>query len=120
MLMILIDAAILIGLLAAFQEEELSFGFAAIMALVTSLVTFALAYVLFSAMGLPGVYLALVIAAVLLGIALSALYGMEIKRAVMVACIFMVAHAVISYGLSSMMNRGAQAAVEAPATLLLA
>jgi hypothetical protein len=117
--MILIDAGILIGLLAAFQEEELSFGFAAIMALVTSLITFALAYVLFQAMGLSGVFLALFIAAVLLGIALSALYGMEIKRAVMVAGIFMVAHMVISYGLSSLMNRAAQAALEFPTAGLL-
>lgn len=118
--MILIDAGILIGLLAAFQEEELSFGFAAIMALVTSLVTFALAYVLFQAMGMTGVFVALGIAAVLLGIALSALYGMEIKRAVMVAAIFMVAHLVISYGLNSLMNRAAQAALESPNAAWLA
>lgn len=86
----------------------------------TGIVRGILVYVLAVAMGLPGLYLGLLIAAVLLGVALSALYGMELKRAVMVAGIFMVVHLVISYGLSSMMNRAAQVALELPGTVWLA
>ena len=109
-MMILIDAVILMGLLSVFQEEDLSMGFAAVIAIVTAIVTWVLVYALVHALGETGLYLALVIAAVLLGVALSALYGMEIKRAIMVAVIFMTAHAFASYILGSMLRRGADVA----------
>jgi hypothetical protein len=110
MLMILIDAVILIGLLSVFQEEELSMGFAAVIAIVTAIVTAALVYGLVYALGEMGLYLGLILAAVLLGVALSALYGMELKRAIMVAVIFMAVHAVVSYFLGSMIRRGMEVA----------
>lgn len=119
MLMILIDAVVLMGLLAAFQEEELSLGFAAVIAIVTSIVTWLLAYGLIQAVGEMGLYLALLIGAVLLGIALSALYGMELKRAITVALIFMTVHLVASYALRSMMRPAAQAALNLQPSLWL-
>jgi hypothetical protein len=111
MLMILIDAGVLIGLVSLFQEEELSLGLAAVLAFITAIVTWGLVYGLVQAMGPAGLYVGLLVAAALLGVALSALFGMELKRAIMVAGIFMAVHFVLSLALASMTKVPAAAAV---------
>jgi hypothetical protein len=55
-------------------------------------------------MGVAGVFVAAVIAAVLLGVAISALFGVEIKRSMLIGVIFIVVHVAASFALNAMVN----------------
>ena len=92
MLGIAIDAVVLIFLLNIISDEDVSFGKAFVVALIAAIGTFALAIGLVVLMGIAGIFVAAIIAAVLLGFAVSALFGVEIKRSFLIAGIFMVVH----------------------------
>lgn len=100
MLGIAIDAVVLIVLLKVVNDEDVGFGLAIIVALVTAFGTQALALGLESVIGLGiiGFLIAAVIAALLLGVAVSALFGVETKRSFLIATLFMVIH--ISVGVA--------------------
>ena len=96
MLVIAIDAAVLIFVLQAISNDELDFITAAIVAFVAAVGTNLLAFGLASAMGTMGAILTLVLAPVLLGAAMSLLFGIEIKRAVLAGVIFLATHIGVS------------------------
>ena len=92
MIGIAIDAAVLIFLLQAINKDEIGFGTAFVVALVASVGTLLLVIGFASFMGAAGLFVGAVVAAALLGIAVSALFGVEIKRSFLIAGIFMVVH----------------------------
>jgi hypothetical protein len=100
MLSAVIEAAILIVLLKALSGEDISFGGACLIAFVSSVATTLLAMALTLAMGPAGFFVAALIAAAVLGAVLSALFGVEIKRACVIGGIFTVVHIAIGIGLS--------------------
>ena len=98
MLSIAIVAIVLMILLKTFSDEDIGFGAAFVVSLVASIGTVVLANVLAAVMGIYGVLLATVIAAILLGATVSLLYGVEIKRAMAIGGIFILAHIGVSIG----------------------
>ena len=101
---IAIDAAILVFLLKTINEDDVEFGTAFLVALVTSIGTAILAALLSWLMGVAGVILAAIAAAALLGVAVSALFGVEIKRSFLIAGIFMVANIGVGIGFNLMLR----------------
>jgi hypothetical protein len=97
LLILIIDAAVLIGLLKAITDDDVGFGIAFVLALGTALGVGLLAMALNASLG-P--WWALIIAAnvggLLLGIAISALFGTEIKRSFFVGGIFVLVHIVVA------------------------
>ena len=55
-------------------------------------------------MGVAGIFVAAVIAAALLAIAVSALFGVEIKRAFLIAGLFMVIHIGVGFAFQAMLH----------------
>jgi hypothetical protein len=102
MLMLLIDAGVLMVLLKTINDDDVGFGSALLLALVTSVGTLLLALGLVEVMGTAGVFVAAILAAVLLGIAVSALFGVEIKRSMLIGVIFIVVHVAASFGITAM------------------
>jgi hypothetical protein len=98
LLVIALDALVLMVLLKAVSDEEVDFRTAAIIAVVAAIGTFALAFGLGILMGIAGVILAAIIAACALGVAVSAMFGTEIKRSFVIGILFMVCHVGIVLG----------------------
>ena len=88
MLMILIDTLVLMVLLKAVNDENVEFVSAIIVAVITAITTAALATALSLVIGIWGVVLAGILAAVGLGLAVSTLFGVEIKRSMLIGAIF--------------------------------
>ena len=103
MLVIAIDALVLMGLLKAINDDDIGFGTSAVVAFVASIGTIALAAFLVSVMGIGGVLVAAIVAALLLGVAVSALFGVEIKRSMLIGFIFMVVHIGVQLGFNMML-----------------
>ena len=104
MLMILIDAVTLIVLLQVVQEESVSFLTAAIIGFVASIVTFILVLALAAALGIIGLFLGALISAAGIGVVVSAMFGVEIKRAMIIGVVFMIVHIGASLMLNAMMS----------------
>ena len=104
MLGILIDAAVLIGLLKIINDDDVGLGTACIVALVASLGTAALAFGLVSVMGISGLFVASLLAAALLGVAVSAMFGVEIKRSFLIAGLFMLVHLAVGIGFQMLLH----------------
>lgn len=92
MLSLIIDAIVLIALLKIFNDDDVGFGSAFAVALVTAIVTAVLAIGLSSVMGFAGTIVAGVTVAIVLAIAVSVLYGIEFKKAFLIGQAFMLAH----------------------------
>jgi len=107
MLLIAIDAAVLMGLLKTISDEDLPFGTAFIIALVASIGTSILAILLASVIGIAGIFAAVAIAAALLGVTVSAMCGVEIKRSLLIGGIFVVVHVATAIGMQMMVRPGA-------------
>jgi len=105
MIGLLIDAVVLVFLLQIMNQEDIGFGTAVIVALVTSIGSSLLALGLILVMGTAGIFVAAAIAAVLVGLALAALFGMEVKRAMSIGALFMVAHIGVALGLQMLLGR---------------
>jgi hypothetical protein len=99
MITIAIDAIVLMVLLKALNEDDAGFGRALLVALVAAIGTKALAVGLGLALGIAGIILAAIIAAAGLGIAVSALFGADIKRSCLIGAVFMIVHMGVSLGL---------------------
>ena len=105
MLGIAIDALVLIFLLKAINDEDIGFGTAFVVALVAAIGTTALAFGLGAVMGIAGIFVAAVVAAALLGVAISALSGVgSVKRSFLIAIIFMVVHIGVAVGFQLMFS----------------
>jgi hypothetical protein len=91
-------------LLKTINEEDVGFGTAFLVSFVTAIGATVLAIGLVSLMGMAGIVVAALLAAAILGVAVSALFGMEIKRAFLVAGIFVVAHVAVSAGVNMMLS----------------
>ena len=92
MLGIVIDAGVLIVLLQVGSGQDIDFPTAFFVAIGAAIGTMVLAMGLVSAMGIAGVFVAAIVAAAGLGVAVSALFGVEIKRSFLIGAIFMVVH----------------------------
>jgi hypothetical protein len=104
-LQIAIDALVLMVPLKAISDEDVDFRTAALIAVVAAIGTMALAFGLSLALGMLGVILAAIVAAVGLGVAVSAMFGAEIKRSFLIAVLFVVIHVGVSLGFQSMLGR---------------
>ena len=96
MLAILIDAAVLIGLLKVITDDDVSLGLSFMLALGTALAVYGLALALVPVMGFWGLIIAANVGGLLLGILISALFGTEIKRSFFVGGIFVAVHIVVA------------------------
>ena len=103
MIGILIDAAVLMILLKTINDDDVGFGTAVLVAIAAAIGTSVLAIGLALVMGIAGIIVAAIVAAVLLGVAVSALFGAEIKRSFLIATIFMVVHIGVGVGLHLML-----------------
>jgi len=104
MLGIIIDAAILMLLLYTINDQDIGFGISIVVALIASIGTAVLAVGLVGLMGVAGIAVAGVIAAVLLGVAVSAIFGVEIKRSFLIGVIFIVVHIGVGIGFHVMLR----------------
>lgn len=100
MLLILIDAAILLGLLSSLGGEEIEFLVSLVVAFVTAIGVYALTLAMLTLMGAQGLFVASLLAVALLGAAISWLWGVEIKRSMLIAFLFLVIHNTIVFGIS--------------------
>jgi hypothetical protein len=96
MLPIIIDAVALIALLKVVSDEEVGFGAACLLSIV--------ALALIAGIGFAGILAAAVIAAALFGLAVSAMYGVEIKRSLLIGGVFVVVHIATAVGLQMMLR----------------
>jgi hypothetical protein len=101
LLTVLIDAAVLIGLLKGITDADVGLGLAVVLAIGTSIGVTALAYVLIPVMGIWGLIIAANVGGLVLGVLISALFGTEIKRSFFVGGIFVLVHIVVVICLSA-------------------
>ena len=104
LLKISIDALVLIFLLKTISDEDIDFRTAFILALAAAIGTAVLAFGLANVMGFAGIIVAVVVAAALLGAAVSTFFGVEIKRSFLIAVIFMVVHIGVGFGLQFLLS----------------
>jgi hypothetical protein len=78
--------------------ESIGFGTAVIVALIAAVGAMALAYLLVPAIGAGGLIVAGVLTAAALGVAVSAMFGVEIKRSFLIGALFMVIHIGVAIG----------------------
>lgn len=99
-----VDAVVLALLLRTLSDEDLNFRTAFYVAAVASLGNLVLAASLTAAMGTVGIIVAAIIVALLIALAVSALFGVEIKRSCLIGAIFMLVHIAMGVGGGSMLR----------------
>ncbi len=99
-----IDALVLMALIKAINDDDVSFVSAFLVALVAAIGTTVLAAGLAAVIGISGIVVAALLAGTILGVAVSALYGVEIKRSFAIAAIFMVVHIGVGIGFELMLR----------------
>lgn len=104
MLGVIVDAAVLMVLLKTVNDDDMSLGLAVVVALVASISMGLLSWGLVSVIGAAGIFLAPIIVAAGLGVAVSALFGAEIKRSFLIATIFVVVHIGFGIGFRLMLS----------------
>jgi hypothetical protein len=104
MLVIAIDAVVFMDLLKMINDDDVGFGTSILVALGASIGTSLLVFGLVYTLGLWGLLLSALLAIGLLGVAVSAMFGVEIKRSFLIAGVFTVVHVAVSLGLSSMLQ----------------
>lgn len=105
MIGVAIDAVILIVLMKTLSDAEVGIGGMILTAILTSIGTLALALALASVMGVAGVFVAALLAAVGLGLALSRFYGIDVRRAFLIGGTFMVAHIAVGIAFQMLLAR---------------
>jgi len=105
MIGIAIDAIVLIVLLKTIVDEEVGFLKACVISLVASIGTSVLAVVLAAVMGIAGIVVAALIGAALLGVAVSAMFGAEMKRALAIGGVFTLIHVAVGVGFALLTQR---------------
>lgn len=104
MLAIGIDALALMVLLKTISDDDIELDTSIAIALVASIGTKLLALGLGPLMGIAGIAVASVIAAISLGVAVSAMFGVEIKRSFLIGAIFMVVHVCVGLAFQFMLR----------------
>ncbi|MFO7904094.1 MAG: hypothetical protein R6U98_15630 [Pirellulaceae bacterium] len=104
MLAILADAVIFMAVLKIVNNEEVEFLTSLIVAFVAAIVANLLVIGLATLMGVAGAILGLIIVGVLLGIAVSAMFGTEIKRSFLAGGLFILVHFAVSIGFQQMLG----------------
>lgn len=99
---IILNAVLLIGLVKALDGEDVDMLTAVLLGFGTSVISSLIVVGLVAVLGVPGAYLGIVASTGLLGVALSALFGTEIKRAMLISVCYLVAQIVVSVVLSLM------------------
>jgi hypothetical protein len=104
MIHILIDAAVLMCLLQVMSGEEIGYTTAALISVVVAVGTLLASTGLVAMIGVAGVVVAAAAGALFLGILVSALWGLEIKRSFLIGALFMVAHIAVGLTISAIMR----------------
>ena len=99
---VVINAVLLIGLMKAMDGEDADMFTAVLVAFGSSIINAILAYGFGSAMGPPGAFLGVFVGTGVLGVILSAVFGTEIKRAMLISACYFVAQIVIAVVLTLM------------------
>lgn len=99
-----LDAGLLVFLLKTLNNEDVEMSTAFMIALGTAVITGLLAFGLASVLGILGLILGDLLGAVGLAAALSALFGIEIKRACLISSLFIAGHALLGFVLGMMMR----------------
>ena len=94
---IILDTIILSAVLSAVEGEEVNFVSAFVIALITSIATGLIAFGLVLVIGIAGVFVATLIGAVGVGIGVSAVFGIEIKKAILIGGLFAVARIIVYF-----------------------
>lgn len=106
LLNIVINAVILMVAIKAFTDEDVGFGSSAILGIGASIIAVLLLFGLANVIGgIPALIVASIITAALIGVAVSAMYGIEIKRSMLVGVIFMVANIAVGFFFSAVKDR---------------
>lgn len=100
-----LDAGLLVFLLKTLNNEDVDMTTAFMIAVGTAIGTGLLAVGLAIALGVLGIILGDLLGAVGLAVALSALFGIEIKRACLISSLFVAGHAMLTFVLGMMMMR---------------
>jgi hypothetical protein len=103
MLYYTLDGLILVGLLQTFSNDELELQVASIFSVFVSILAFGLSTFMLGVMGPGGEYWGAALTALVTGFLLSAIWGLEIKRATLIAVFLMAFHV----GLTLFLNRHA-------------
>jgi hypothetical protein len=101
MLGLLIDGLVLMVLLKVVADEEVNFVMALLLALVASIVTTVLSIALAAYFGWIGIVVAGILSAAAIAAAVSAMFGVEIKRALVVGVGFLLVH--IAWGVAALL-----------------
>jgi len=101
MLGIILDAVVLIVLLKTMVDEDVGIGTACLVALGASIAVFAIAAGLEPFIGLFfAISIAASVSAAILGVIVSAMFGVELKQACVIGVIFTVVHTAIWFGMA--------------------
>lgn len=101
---IILDALILVGVLSAIEGEEVNFLSAFCVAFVAAIGTSLIAIALAAAIGIAGVFVATIIGAVGVGLGVSLVFGVEIKKAMLIGGIFAVARIAVYFIIKMMFS----------------
>ncbi len=104
MIGVVINAVILIALLKALSDAEVSFLGAVLVSLGTSLAGFVLSLVLSPSIGVAGAFVALGVVATGLAVVLSAAYGIDLRRAGLIALLYFVAQVILAVVLTALLK----------------
>lgn len=102
MIGIAIDALVLIFLLQAITDKDVGFNSALVGAVVASLGTSALAWILAAWLGIAGLVIAAIISAALVSVFVSMMFSVVFKRSLIIGGIFMAVHIGVNFGLQLM------------------
>jgi len=104
MLQLLLDAVVLISLLKMFNDDEMGLLSACFTAFLFAVLTAVLSLIGVAVMGLAGLFVGLAISAGLIGLIVSAMFGIDVRRSILIAGIFIVCHVGVGMGLSAMVG----------------
>lgn len=96
MIILFFDTIALVGLMVALSGDGIGIGTAAIISGIFAIATTILGAILAAVMGFAGILVAALIGAGILGLVISAMFGMEIKRAFAVGGAFAAVHFVVA------------------------
>lgn len=110
MIILFFDTIALVGLMVALSGEGIGIGTAAIISGIFAIATTILGAILAAFIGIAGILVAALIGAGILGLVISAMFGMEIKRAFAVGGAFAAVHFVVAVSVALLFARPAQPA----------
>lgn len=104
MIGMLLDAMILMGLIKVINNDEIELTSGILFSIGTSVVTFIVMLGLIAAFGLAGIFIALILIPIGMTAAISFFFAVELKRAALIAVLFVVIHMAIEIGFRYLMS----------------